>query len=114
MPAADVLTVGVDQRDGAGAKRRPVVRSVADAGPELGSESRKRLFEPFYTTDVLGIGTGLGLAPVYGIARQSGGTVEVDSIHGQGTTLRMLLPGIEEGDAGGAVDDGVAGSDADA
>src|SRR5258706_2003988 len=113
MSDAGELTVRVHQAAGAGAKRRPVVLSVSDSGPELGSESRKRLFEPFYTTDVLGIVTGLGLAPVYGIARQSGGTVEVDSIHGQGTTLRMLLPGIEEGDAGGAVDDGVAGSAAE-
>ncbi len=104
MPEGGELSVRVHRarprpaREGGTTEAAPpmVALAVSDSGPGLGSEARRRLFEPFYTTDVLGLGSGLGLAPVFGIARQCGGTVEVDSVHGRGTTLRLLLPGVED------------------
>jgi signal transduction histidine kinase/CheY-like chemotaxis protein len=80
-----------------GDARSRVVVAVSDTGPGLGAEARRRLFEPFYTAEILGIGSGLGLAPVHGIARQSGGAVEVESVLGRGTTVRLILPGIDDG-----------------
>ena len=68
-----------------------VALTVSDTGPGLTPESRERLFEPFYTTKGQ-LGTGLGLATVYGAVRQHGGEIEVESEPGQGTLLRVLLP----------------------
>jgi len=79
-----------------GEARSRVVLSVSDTGPGLAPPECQRLFEPFYATEVLGIGTGLGLAPVLGIALQSGGTADVQSAAGRGTTVRILLPVAEE------------------
>jgi PAS domain S-box-containing protein len=66
--------------------------AVADTGTGMAEEVRARALEPFFTTKPTGQGTGLGLAQVYGIARQSGGTVRIDSAPGRGTTVRILLP----------------------
>jgi PAS domain S-box-containing protein len=69
-----------------------VVVRVSDTGVGMSREVRRRAFEPFYTTKDVGKGTGLGLAQIYGFARQSGGTVTIDSLPGKGTTVRLYLP----------------------
>jgi PAS domain S-box-containing protein len=72
---------------------------IEDTGVGMPPEVVARVFEPFFTTKTSGRGTGLGLSMVYGFARQSGGTVTIDSAVGRGTTLRMYLPLVENADA---------------
>ncbi|MDL0439795.1 response regulator [Stutzerimonas frequens] len=66
--------------------------TVTDSGTGIPEEARARVFDPFFTTKEIGKGSGLGLAQVYGFARQSGGTVWIDSECGRGTSVIMLLP----------------------
>ena len=69
-----------------------VALSISDTGTGMDEATRLRAFEPFFTTKDVGKGSGLGLSMVYGFARQSGGTVELHSIMGQGTTVTLYLP----------------------
>ncbi|MBY6242962.1 ATP-binding protein [Methylosinus sp. Sm6] len=68
---------------------------VTDTGVGMEPEVLSRVFEPFFTTKPTGKGTGLGLSQIYGFARQSGGFVRIDSRPGDGTSVRLYLPGEE-------------------
>lgn len=99
MPAGGVLEVTLDRRrvapDPAHTWRIPgehIALVVHDSGVGMTAEAQARVFEPFYTTKSAGQGTGLGMAMVYGLARQQGGFVELESQVGQGTTVTVYMP----------------------
>jgi CheY-like chemotaxis protein len=72
-----------------------VLLEVSDSGVGISPEVKSRIFEPFFTTKPKGMGTGLGLATLYNIVRQAGGTVAVESEPGGGTSFRIFLPRAE-------------------
>ena len=111
MPAGGTLQVRVDEivvheeaarRLTGGATGTWVRLTVRDTGVGMDAETRQRIFEPFFTTKKPGQGTGLGLATVYGIVKQSGGFIWVESAPGSGATFTILLPSLAAPDGASA------------
>ena len=104
MPEGGELTIATALLSEAEAPDLPagdyVCITVADTGHGMPAEVAARATEPFFSTKPFGKGTGLGLAQVYGIAHQSGGTVRIDSEEGRGTTVRLYLPHVEAASTG--------------
>jgi two-component system cell cycle sensor histidine kinase/response regulator CckA len=90
MPEGGTLAIAV------GGAPEGVRITVVDDGTGMPEEVRDRAFEPFFTTKDPGEGTGLGLATVHGIVTDSGGTVGIESVPGQGTAVTIFLPGCED------------------
>jgi signal transduction histidine kinase len=95
MPKGGAIVISTRQANDATGARRVLLR-VTDSGIGMLPEVRDRIFEPFYTTKETGKGTGLGLATVYGIVTQSGGTITVDSEFGHGTSFTISFPSATE------------------
>src|SRR3984957_10227745 len=105
MPAGGRLTITArkvdlgenDSRNYEGAPAgKYVMLAVSDTGDGMDTETQAHLFEPFFTTKAPGKGTGLGLAAVYGVVKQSDGWIWVDSEPGRGTTFKIHLPRVNE------------------
>ena len=99
MPDGGTLIIETANSEPPGEWKNPpddcVMLGVRDNGNGMDDTTRSRIFEPFFTTKELGKGTGLGLATVYGIVKQSGGYITVESAPGKGSAFRVYFPRIQ-------------------
>jgi PAS domain S-box-containing protein len=104
MPRGGTLTlecVNADLKEitnfeeGKDAESNYIMLSISDTGTGMDQETKSHLFEPFFTTKSMGKGSGLGLATVYGIIKQSGGFIKIDSELGKGTSFKIFLPRVD-------------------
>jgi PAS domain S-box-containing protein len=101
IQTSDVVLTEVDVRNHEGMPPGQYVRlTVSDTGTGMDSGTQAHMFEPFFTTKAPGRGTGLGLATVYGVVKQSDGWIWLDSEPGRGTTFNIFLPLIEKSPVG--------------
>ena len=100
MPEGGQITLSLENRDHSGEEAsccaRGVILTVSDTGVGMEPEVQERIFEPFFTTKEIGKGTGLGLSTVVGLVKSHGGTIEVDSTSGKGTTFTLCIPSAVE------------------
>jgi signal transduction histidine kinase len=99
MPEGGALTLHTGEASPLADGRQAIFVAVSDNGTGIGEEVLSRVFEPFFTTKSVGKGTGLGLSQVYGFAAQTGGDVKLESVVGEGTTVTLILPCSERGEA---------------
>jgi signal transduction histidine kinase/CheY-like chemotaxis protein len=98
MPRGGTLSIAVSYIQSPGGEPMAAI-AISDTGTGMDADTSSRIFEPFFTTKTTGKGTGLGLSQVYGFATQSGGEVVVESNPGAGTTITILLPCSDSGQA---------------
>ena len=92
MPDGGRIVIATRNVAANGDERGAVALEVRDEGVGIAPDAMPHIFEPFFTTKERGKGTGLGLSTVYGIVKQSGGDIEVESIPGRGSIFRVVLP----------------------
>jgi two-component system, cell cycle sensor histidine kinase and response regulator CckA len=111
MPGGGTLTIRTANHSQAGPMRRGaetmpigqyVLIEVSDTGMGIPKEIMERIFEPFFSTKEIGSGTGLGLSTVYGIVKQTGGFIFVESAKGAGATFQIYLPRYQQSDIAAA------------
>jgi signal transduction histidine kinase len=105
MPEGGEIDVSIEPLTGSRGKAQAVRVRVSDQGVGIPADILSRVTEPFFTTKESGKGTGLGLSMVAGFAHQSGGTLEIDSTPGKGTTIDLILPATESPALNDAVHD---------
>ncbi|GAB6842414.1 PAS domain S-box-containing protein [Methylorubrum rhodinum] len=97
MPEGGRVTIATRNREpNSPGGSRCVAVEITDTGTGIPSDVLARVMDPFFTTKEEGKGTGLGLSMVYGFAKQSGGTAQIESVVGEGTTVRLLFPASDE------------------